>query len=321
MYEFYLTRNGTVEREGNTLFFKGDGAKQPIPVLNISDIIITAKVSLSSWALDYLAKLNICVHFLKESGVYMSSLIPSGKNEIGNLTLKQAMLYSDPERRNKVAAEMVNSIKSGILRNLRYYNEKLDLQKEIGRIASYQIGTASIQAIMGVEGNIWSTYYSVFPKIYRGYDQFKREFHPPKDPLNSLISFGNAVLYSTTLSKIMTTGLNPSISFLHEPSDRSFSLALDIADMFKPMIVERIISTLVNNNMTDESCFREEKGGIYLTEKGKKLFLEQYSQKMNTTVKHNNIYISYGGLIRGECIKLIKHIQGEQEYKSIRSWD
>jgi CRISPR-associated protein Cas1 len=321
MYDFYITKNGSIDREGNTLYFKGDSFKQHIPVMNISEIIISSKVSLSSWALDYLAKLNICVHFIKESGTYMSSLIPSGKNEIGKITLMQSLLHANDHKRSGIAAEMVRSIKSGILRNLRYYNEDGILDKEIEKINSYKVPSESIQSIMGIEGNIWSVYYSAFPKIYKGHDKFKREFHPPKDPLNSMISFGNAVLYSTTLTKIMTTGLNPSISFLHEPSDRSFSLALDIADMFKPMIVERVIATVVNNQMINDSCFKEENGGVYLNEIGRKIFLEQYALKMETSLKYGNIYITYSGLIRAECVKLIKHIAGEQEYKSIRSWD
>lgn len=131
MYEFYLTKNGSVEREGNTLFFKGEDFKHSIPVLNISEISVTAKVSFSSWALDYLAKLNICVHFLKESGTYMSSLIPSGKNEIGNLTVKQVENYIDQTKRKGIAAEMVRSIRSGILRNLRYYNKEDVLSKHM----------------------------------------------------------------------------------------------------------------------------------------------------------------------------------------------
>ncbi len=321
MYEFYLTKNGSVEREGNTLFFKGEDFKHSIPVLNISEIIVTAKVSFSSWALDYLAKLNICVHFLKESGSYMSSLIPSGKNEIGNFTIKQAQYYIDQTKRKEVAAEMVRAIRSGILRNLRYYNKEGKLNKQIERINSYRIKEDSIQSILGTEGNIWSEYYASFPFIYKGQESFKREFHPPKDPLNSMISFGNAILYSSTLTKIMTTGLNPSISFLHEPSDRSFSLALDIADIFKPLIVERVIANVVNNQMVDKSCFRNENEGVYLNEKGKKIFLELYNEKINTTIKYENIYTTYGGLIRAECVKLMNHIKGEESYKGIRSWD
>ena len=321
MYEFYLTKNGTVERDGNTLYFKGEGVKQSIPVLNISEIIVSSKVSFSSWAIDYLSKLNICVHFLRESGSYMSSLIPSGKNEIGIITLKQAQYHSDLDKRTKIAAEIVRSIKSGILRNIRYYNNNNLLDKHIEKINSYRIPEENIQAIMGIEGNIWNVYYSTFPLIFKGQESFKREFHPPIDPLNSMISFGNAILYSSVLTKIMTTGLNPSISFLHEPSDRSFSLALDIADIFKPIIVERVIAKIVNNHMVDDSCFREVKGGIYLNEKGKKIFLEQYSEKINSSLKYGNIYTTYGGLVRTECIKLIKHIKGEEIYKSIRSWD
>ncbi len=321
MYEFYLSQNGLLEREGNTLYFKGDGFKTHIPVNNISEIIITAKVSLSSWALDYLSKLNIYVHVLKENGTYMASLVPIGKNEKGMDTVKQALVYNDQSERTRIATEMVMGIRASILRNLRYYNNNGLVKDEIEKIRAYKPTGEGINSILGYEGNIWNVYYSAFPKIFKGYESFKRSFHPPKDPLNAMISFGNALLYSSALTKIIISGLNPSISFLHEPSDRSFSLALDIADVFKPVIVERIIGNLVNNRLINDSFFRMEEDACYLDEKGRKKFLEYYSEKINTSVKTESGYTTYGTLIKTECMKLLKDIKGESNYKSFRSWD
>jgi CRISPR-associated protein Cas1 len=72
MYTFYISQNGSIDRSGNTLYFTGEGFKRHLPVLNVSEIVISAKVSLSSWAIDYLSKLGIYVHYLSESGRYLS---------------------------------------------------------------------------------------------------------------------------------------------------------------------------------------------------------------------------------------------------------
>ncbi|BAB59247.1 hypothetical protein [Thermoplasma volcanium GSS1] len=320
MYNFYITQDGTITREGNTLYFIGPDFKRHLPVMNVQEIIISAKVSLSSWALDYLSKLGIIVHIISTNGKYMSSLIPGNRNERGNTTVQQVKAYLS-DKRFKIAAEMVNGIKNNILANLRYYSDNNEITKYIKAIESYNpdYNSNDINKILGVEGNIWSTYYSAFPFIYKKYPDFKREFYPPKDELNAMISYGNALLYATVLTKIFITGLNPSISFLHEPSERSFSLALDIADIFKPVIVERTIANLVNKNIMAHDSFRFEDNGCYLSLNGRRKFIEYYNEKLNTVIKIGNNYLSYNNIIEREAYNLLNAIRNDEDYKSFRS--
>jgi len=319
-YTFYITQDGSVERENDTLVFIGKDFKKHLPVLNVEDIIISGKVSLSSWALDYLSKIGIIVHILRSNGTYMSSIVPISKNEIGANTVKQAMAYSSEERLD-IAAEMVEGIRHNIIRNLRYYNEDGAISGIIERIRSYAIKKDNINSILGVEGNIWSDYYSSFPKIFKGYPSFKRQFHPPPDSLNAMISFGNAMLYSSVLTKIIASGLNPSISFLHEPSDRSFSLALDIADVFKPVIVERLVAYLVNNRIMKEGDFEERDGGVYLNDTGRTKFVSAYRDRMESSLKVGKGYATYETIIGEECYKLLRHVSEGKRYRSFRMWD
>ncbi|HLH86407.1 MAG TPA: CRISPR-associated endonuclease Cas1, partial [Thermoplasmataceae archaeon] len=95
MYTFYISQNGSIERSGNTLYFVGDSFKRHMPVMNVSDIVISAKVSVSSWAIDYMSKLGIAVHFVREDGRYLSSLFPYNRNERGSTTVKQALAYAN----------------------------------------------------------------------------------------------------------------------------------------------------------------------------------------------------------------------------------
>ncbi|MEM0133953.1 MAG: type I-B CRISPR-associated endonuclease Cas1b [Thermoplasmatales archaeon] len=321
MYSFYISQNGSIDRKGNTLYFTGENFKRHLPVLNVSDIIISSKVSLSAWALDYLAKLGIIVHFLGLDGTYRASIVPSNRKEKGNSTVSQSLAYSDPRKRMVIASEVVEGIKHNILRNVRYYNKNESLSDAVETISGINVSGSSIEQIMGTEGKIWASYYKTFRKIYNLDHDFVRTFHPPGDDLNSMISYGNALLYSSTLSAIMFVGLNPSVSFLHEPSDRSFSLALDIADVFKPVIVERVISTLIKNRIIKGNMFEENNGGTYLNEKGRKLFLEAYRDKMESTANINGRHVSYATMIEMECQKLRDHLSGNGDYRSFRAWD
>ena len=87
--------------------------------------------------------------------------------------------------------------------------------------------TVDVPELMGMEGNIRSLYYKAWNLIINEEISFeKREKHPPTNPVNALISFGNSLVYTTVLSEIYKTQLNPLISFLHEPGERRFSLSL-----------------------------------------------------------------------------------------------
>ena len=137
-----------------------------------------------------------------------------------------------------------------------------------------------------------------------------------------MISFGNSLVYTTVLSEIYKTQLNPLISFLHEPGERRFSLALDIAEIFKPLLSDRIIFALMNKNMITEKHFDKQMNYCYLSEAGRKIYLQEYDTKLKTTIKHRQLKksVSYRHLIRLECYKIIKHILGEKEYEPFKIW-
>ena len=106
-----------------------------------------------------------------------------------------------------------------------------------------------------------------------------------------------------------------------KPATRRFSLSLDIADIFKPIIIDRIIFELVNNNKIKEKHFTYE-AGVLLNDKGRKIFLNEYYKKLESTIKHPrlNKHVSYKYLIRLEGYKLIKHFMDDEPYKSFKIW-
>jgi CRISPR-associated protein Cas1 len=140
--------------------------------------------------------------------------------------------------------------------------------------------------------------------------------------LNSLISFGNSLMYATVLTEVYHTQLTPTVSYLHEPGERRYSLALDISEVFKPIIVDRVIFNLINNRIIkQEEDFLEELNFCYLNDNGRRKFLSEYQKKLDTTVYNSRLKrnISYQRLIRIECFKLIKHLLGEKPYVGLKS--
>ena len=212
-----------------------------------------------------------------------------------------------------------------ILRNLRRYKEKtasavanIELEMEKLQYAK------SIKELMGIEGYIRHLYYQAFNDILKEEFVFiNRNKQPPRDPLNAMISFGNQLTYNTVLSEIYRTPLDPSISFLHEPSTKRFSLSLDLAEIFKPLLVDPIIFSLVNRKMIKKDHFDYLENEIcFLNEAGKKKFIVAWEDRLRKTVRHRRLKrnTSYRYMIRLECYKLIKHLINDETYKPLKAW-
>lgn len=150
----------------------------------------------------------------------------------------------------------------------------------------------------------------------------KRIMHPPDNMINSLISFVNSLIYTKVLSEIYKTQLNPTISYLHEPGVRRFSLALDIAEIFKPLIGDRLIFSLLNKKQITEDSFTKELNFLHLKKEASRLIMKQLDERLEKTITHKELgrKVSYQHLMRLECYKLVKHLMGEKEYEGFRIW-
>lgn len=317
----YITSHGILSRKDNTLYFINEEVKKQIPIHAISEINCFGKVSLRSGASSFLMKEGIVVNFFNKYGFYEGSLYPKIKLNSGLIVVKQSDHYLNNEKREVIAKEFVEGIKHNILKTMKYYSKKgKNLDEYIVNVEK-EVINGDISQIMSSEGRIWNNFYQSFNEILRKFHFKKREIRPPTDEINSLLSFGNSLLYTTVLSELYQTYLHPSVSFLHEPSERRFSLSLDLADIFKPIIVDRTIFKIVNNNMINKNHFTYDVGCL-LNEKGKQIFISEYQKKLETTINHQtlNKKVSYKYLIRLEGYKLIKHFLNDKNYESFKMW-
>ena len=146
--------------------------------------------------------------------------------------------------------------------------------------------------------------------------------HPPDNMINSLISFVNTLIYTKVLGELYRTQLNPTISYLHEPGERRFSLSLDLAEVFKPLIGDRLIFSLLNRNQITENSFTKELNFLHLKKDASKLIVSELESRLKKTVMHKELgrQVPYQYLIHLEAYKLIKHLIGEKEYEGFRIW-
>lgn len=326
MRDYYIFKSGRLRRHENTIELEFNDGKKAIPVNDIHSLHLFGEIDINTKLITFLNQHGIPIHFYNYYGYYSGSFYPRERLVSGFLLVKQVEHYLDSGRRLEIATELVNSALHNILSNLNHYKKNgKDVDKFIDAIEEERRHLAECRDIagaMGIEGRAREHYYSSFDTLLRDEFRFeKRSRMPPGNMLNALISFGNSLLYATVLTEIYHTQLNPTISYLHEPGERRYSLALDISEVFKPVIVDRVIFNIVNKRIIKEEHFFEELNGCYLNDKGRRIFIEEYQKKLDTTLKHVRLkrHVSYQRLIRIECFKLVKHILGEKKYIGFKS--
>lgn len=194
------------------------------------------------------------------------------------------------------------------------------IEERIGALST----CSSCTELMAVEGRVRDIYYSAFDEITRNpeFSFEQRTRRPPANRMNALISFGNSLLYTTALSEIYRTHLDPRIGYLHETNERSFTLNLDLAEIFKPLIVDRTIFSLINRGEIRTDDFMEDMGGIYMKERGMRKFISAYERRLGEPVYHKSLKrkVSHRRLIRLECYKLYRlFLDGEPYMPYIRT--
>lgn len=298
-----------------------------IPIETIDSIYCFGEHRFNTKFFNFLSQNQIPLHLFNYYGYYSGTFYPRETLVSGKLLIAQVQHYLDEEKRLILAKEFIRGSIANMLKNLQYYNNK---DKDLSYFIEYlenalkKIETVkNTEELMGVEGTTRKTYYESWHLIINQPIDFeKREKQPPTNPVNALISFGNSLLYTTTLSEIYRNQLNPTISYLHTPGERRFSLALDIAEVFKPLIVDRLIFSTLNKNIIKEEDFDVQLKSCLLNEKGRKTFVKEYDEKLSTTIKHRKLKrsVSYQTLIRYECYKIIKHLLDGEPYEAFKIW-
>ena len=328
MRDYYIFKSGRVSRKDNSIMFEysedGKDKHVPIPVNDIDALYLFGEVDLNTKLLNFFAQSNVMVHFFNYYGYYAGTFYPREFLNSGDVIVRQVASYSKKSARLELAKEFVKGAAYGTIQNLKRYKEQA--QDELEKVEAYfgEIDKQStIPQLMGIEGNIKETYYAAFPKIISQDIEFtKRVKNPPDNMMNALISFVNSMIYTEVLREIYKTQLNPTISYLHEPGYRRFSLSLDIAEIFKPIYGDRVIFALLNNNELQQKHFDKDLNYAYLLDEGRKIVVKALDEKLNKTVMHKQLkqQVSYRRIIRLELYKLVKHVLGEEQYSSFKIW-
>ena len=325
---YFIFSAGELKRNNNSLaLYTNNSLKKDIPIERIRDIYIFNEVTYNNKLFEFLSTYGINVHMFNYYNYYIGSFYPKEQKISGSLLVNQVKYYLDNEKRIEISKEFIIAASYNILRNLKYYNTRgkeltiyiEEIEKLRAKIASCQ----NVEELMGIEGNIRKTYYAAWKIIINQEIDFeKRIKNPPDTMVNVLISLLNSVLYTKTLSIIYQTELNPTISYLHEPGTKRFSLTLDITEIFKPLVVDLTIFSLINKNIIKKEYFIKEDYYLRMKDDAVKTTISELENTVKRTIMHQSLKreVTYERLIKLELYKLIKHLMNDKKYEGFKIW-
>lgn len=327
---FFLLSGGRLSRCNNTLrFVSKDEENLPpkiLPIEQISCLYSFGEIDGNSALFNFLGKKGVSMHFFDYYEHYTGSFVPKKSTVSGSLVVAQAKHYIFQKKRMYIANKFLEGAAYNILRNLKYYNVRgKDVQSIINRVEYFADNMREATTpgeLMGYEGNMRHAYYEAFDIILSDFKMGKRVKQPPNNEVNALISFLNVMCYTVCLDALYHTRLDPTIGYLHEPDDRKYALSLDLSEVFKPILVDRLIFKLLNRHILTREDFDRDSQSCYLNSIGCKKVLKAWEEQLARTIKYlrKKNSTSYRQLIKEEAYKLMRHIEKGELYKPFNAW-
>jgi len=322
---YHIINNGIISKRDYNLLFENEEGKHYIPVETMGSLNIYSDVLFSSNFFRFASEKHLYISIFDHHGNMTGSFTPADNGYRSKTMLRQAAIYLDPGKRLKIAKLIELGAFHNLRANIRYYakSRKSETLRDGVLLLSHVIeemdAASSIEELLLLEARGRSVYYTMFNAIMdnRDFAFTVRTRRPPKDALNALISFGNTYLYNRVATEINKTAMDIRIGFLHSTNKRSQSLNLDIAELFKPLIVDRAIFTLVNKRRIspDEHFRMTDNGGVYLSNEGRRLYINELDGKMYQKRVEDHRPISYDTRVREEVQKVLRFVNSGKEYK------
>src|SRR6266699_2060456 len=312
-----------------------------IPLIKIDEVVVLGEVTLTASALHLLLERDIEITFLGHYGQFKGRLSPPfSKNAIlrmaqyrahqdmskrcelarrfviGKLMNQRTMLQRYQRRQSDAQMKQVIEQMSTLLHQLAALS--LDKAPVPQRLASgdNRIAGTPLEAILGMEGAGSAAYFSCFGKLLSDPRQWPfpgRVKRPPIDPMNALLSFGYALLTNKVASAVQVVGFDHFVGYLHSSFYGRPSLALDLVEEFRPIIVDSVVLNMLNHRMLTLDDFVVELGAYHLKQEKRKVFFTKLEERLNEEVQHPlfGYRTTYRRCVELQARLLAKYLTGE----------
>lgn len=315
MNNFYLFTSGTLKRQDSSLIYITDDRTILIPVHQVDMICCFGEVTLNKRVLEFVSRHKISLLFFNFYGDLCGAYHPI-KRRSGQILMEQAQKYQNPETRLIISQAIQTAAFRNMLSVLKYYRKDgYPLQKQVNKLEEglREIAAcASVEELLLIEALNKKEYYSAFDIILENTDFIfeTRKVRGPANEVNSMMSFGYYLLYSTILCELDQSRLTPEIAFIHSDIASGAVLQYDLADIYKPILIDRLIFRLIRRHQITRESFEERENGIFLTEGGKKIYVSEYQKELAKTRHFGVRALSNRSVIRKDINALANYIQG-----------
>jgi CRISPR-associated protein Cas1 len=325
----YLETQGLrVGRSGGVLQVRDkERVVQEIRLNEINQLNVMGNIQVTTQAVQALLEQGVPLCYFSQGG-YFYGMTSGMVTRNVFLRQKQFALAEDPWFCRKLARKLV----AGKIRNqrtmlLRNHIEPAGrVMAEMKAMAERAEACGSVQELLGLEGNGARLYFSNFDGMLKaesddgtpGESGFTLNFtlrnrRPPRDPANALLSLGYSMLARDLQVACCAVGFDPMMGFYHQPRFGRASLALDLMEPFRPLIVDSAVITAINTRMVTPGDFVTVGDSVMLTGNGRKAFYRAYELRMDTLVTHPifDYRVSYRRLLEVQTRLLAKVLEGE----------
>ncbi len=331
MTTLYLTQQGaTLCKTQNRLVVEyQDKVLAEIHDFKVERVVVFGNVQLTSQAISFLLDRGIDTAFISVKGKLKGRLAPLESKNVA-LRVRQFERIRETDFALSVARAIVvgkiYNCSEVLARHQRNHTEE-NFTNEIDQltiIGKKAITEGATERLRGMEGQAAAIYFNGFSRMLRrNFDFSKRTRRPPTDPVNSLLSFGYTLLYNEAIGALVSIGLDAYIGFYHTPHFGRCSLALDLMEEFRPIIVDRLALNLVNKDIFKPTDFiRADDGGVYCNDEGRKRFLREYEQTVcNEFIsRKTNQRISFRRAMHEQAMAMQKTIMYDAPYLPFQGW-
>jgi CRISPR-associated protein Cas1 len=302
-----------------------------IPLAAVRQVVLFGNVQISTQALETLVDQEIPVVMLTPYGRFIGAMTPAPSKNV-MLRVNQYRAFAEPAKALALAKAVVKAKIANqrvlLMRSLRGKAQEDDepvrgsddpAAVEMARMLARVDEAPDNGVLLGLEGQAASMYFGSFGRLLHApvpgsaFDFKARNRRPPRDPVNALLSFGYAMLAKDTFSAVLTVGFDPYLGFYHGGKHGRPSLALDLMEEFRAVIVDSVVLTLINNGMLTPADFVAWNGACQLTDAGRRTFLETYERRKATIVTHPlfGYRMSYGRMLEVQASLLAAYIRGD----------
>jgi len=289
MGTLYLTETGSVARResGRIIVTNKTQELVNVPINQVESVIIFPGVHITtSLTASWLAQ-GVPVTYLSNRGTYYGRLEPLRCVNVER-QLKQVACLNDPNfclqlSKSIIYAKVRNT--TTILREFARHHDSIgydEISETMSRHLRKIEQAQTIQSLIGYEGMASKDHFSYINRLIRSDFKFRgRSRNPPRDPFNSMLSFGYTLLLFDLYTLIAAHGLHPYFGFLHKPRNGHAALASDLMEEWRPILVDAFVIHLANRNTFHADDFESDQyGGVYMNHEQAKLFIRRYEERV-----------------------------------------